>query len=141
MDKIEVFIKYSSKLLGLDDLIEYAIVDGTGHEKTRAVCDRENYRIYFNQQWLDNANELEILECVLHECRHLYQQACMDYSHIFNREKTETVERWKYEFDNPINPIIDEKGYLNQTSEIDARLFALSHKHEIIKILNYRFQQ
>lgn len=141
MDKIDIFMRYSFRIIGLDDLIEYVIVDGTCQERTRAICDRENYRIYFNYQWLENASDIEIFSCVLHECRHCYQQACIDFPDVFNRVKTETVKRWKYEFENPINPIIDEVGYLNQTSEIDARLFVLSYKHEIIKILNYRFQQ
>jgi hypothetical protein len=123
MDKIEAFMKYASRLVGLDDLIEYAIVDGTGQERTRAICDRENYRIYFNKQWLEKATRVEVLECVLHECRHCYQQACIEFPIDFNKERLEIVNQWKYEFENPINPYTDEKGYNSQLSEIDAIKF------------------
>lgn len=41
-------MKYVSRLLCLDDLIEFVIVDGKNQERTRGICDRENYRIYIN---------------------------------------------------------------------------------------------
>jgi hypothetical protein len=124
MDKIETFMKYASRLLNMDGLIEYCIVDGTGHERTRAICDRENYRIYFNKQWLENATEVEILECVLHECRHCYQQACIEFPNIFNKEELMTVARWRNEFENPINPYLDELQYKSQTNEIDSENYS-----------------
>jgi len=126
MDKIKTFMKYASRLVGLDDLIEYSIVDGTGQERTRAICDRENYRIYFNKQWLDKANDAEILKCVLHECRHCYQQACIEFPIDFNKERLEVVNQWKHEFENPINPYDNEEKYNNQLSEIDAELYAIN---------------
>lgn len=124
MNKLEIFMKYASRLLGMDSLIEYCIVDGTGQVRTRAICDRENYRIYFNKQWLDKANDVEILECVLHECRHCYQQACIDFPNVFNKEEIKVIKQWMIEFENPINPYTDENGYVSLSSEIDASNFA-----------------
>lgn len=107
MRTIEIIMKYVSRLLCLDDLIEFVIVDGKNQERTRAICDRENYRIYFNKQWLEKVDELEILECVLHEYRHCYQQACIDYPDIFNKEDISVVDNWKNEFDTPIDNPFD----------------------------------
>lgn len=73
---------------------------------------------------MHTASDIEIFACVLHECRHCYQQACIDFPDIFNNEPKEIVNEWKKDFEQFIDPNLEEKTYLNLYSEIDANEFS-----------------
>ena len=129
-------IDYASNLLGLSNLIIFDNIDLDAQQiySTRAVCDRNTYTIFFDYKWLYTASDIEIFTCLLHECRHCYQQACIDFPDVFNNEPKEIVNEWKKDFDNLIDPNTNEIEYLYCKTEVDARDYA---KKVIEELLNY----
>lgn len=71
----------------------------------------------------------EFIETVLHECRHAYQNDCVE---AVNWEDSETANsfyysefrQWKNEFINPVLYEDDPEGYYQQSVERDARDYA-----------------
>lgn len=60
MDKLEIFMKYASRLLDMDGLIEYCIVDGTGHERTSwSSINPNNVNIYTHLSEGDKKNSIK----------------------------------------------------------------------------------
>ena len=80
-------------------------------------------RIDLNAELLCNANPKEVMETVMHESRHAYQ----DFA-INNPEKvsvnSDTIATWKYNFDHYISPEYDYEAYYYQPIEADANDFA-----------------
>lgn len=92
--------------------------------------------IVFNETWLDNANELEILITCFHEARHAYQHYCIQTK---SRENEATINIWKREFENyqkasSTNNPVNDKSYLFQAIEIDAIAFAYHQMKELFDV-------
>lgn len=132
-------IDYASNLLGLSNLIIFDIIDLDAQQiyNSRAACDRNTYTIFFDYKWLHTASDIEIFACVLHECRHCYQQACIDFPDVFDSEPKEIVNEWKKDFDNLVDPNINEIEYLHCKTEIDARNYADNVIKKIVEKCNY----
>lgn len=80
-------------------------------------------RIDLNADLLRDADPRQVMETVMHESRHAFQ----DFA-INNPEKVsvdrDTIKTWKYNFDHYIRPEFDYEAYYYQPVEADANEFA-----------------
>jgi len=80
-------------------------------------------RIDLNADLLHDSNPEQLMETILHESRHAYQ----DYA-INNPKKVsvdaDTISVWKNNFEHYITPELDYEAYFNQPIEADANDFA-----------------
>ena len=66
----------------------------------------------------------KLLDTCTHETRHQLQNDAVQNPEAFQDIPEETLEQWKYEFENYIDGAYDFEGYYNQAIERDARAFA-----------------
>lgn len=115
-------VEYASSILGLSEIeVHFKPQSFFPHKDVNAMFIPNAYYIIFNEDWLKNAKELEVLKCAFHETRHAYQRACIDFPEIMKHDKNE-VEVWKREFSVYKNPNFN--GYLDQEIEKDAVFFS-----------------
>lgn len=89
---------------------------------------KEEYIIAYNEEWIVQADPLEVQITCFHESRHAYQWKCItgDYSGKHNTDP-KTIHIWKTEMTNysqPTSKEIPEEAYLCQEIEVDAIAFA-----------------
>jgi|SRR5690554_4834807 len=81
----------------------------------------KEYRIFFNEDWVLNSSEAEVLLFCFHESRHAYQ-----YYSVKNNinETSETLEIWRKQllddYKSPHGELNDYHEYLQQSIESDA---------------------
>lgn len=97
----------------------------------------KDYQVVFNEDWVINSTEIEVLITCFHETRHAYQSYSIQ--HNIN-ESQELLEKWDYEKNNYISPsgLNDESAdyeYLSQDIEVDA--IAWTH-YQIKELLNLK---
>jgi hypothetical protein len=128
-EKIARFgVDYASKKLGLSDIEVYFKPQSFfKNNDINATFLHEGYYIVFSSDWIENADELEILKCSFHETRHAYQRACIDFPELIYHDP-KIVAIWAKEFDNYKRP--EHNDYLNQEIEKDAIAFSN-------KLINY----
>ena len=115
-------VEYASRRLGLSELeVHFKPQSFFGCNQTNATFLSDGYYIVFSSDWLETANELEILKCAFHETRHAYQRACIDYPKLIYHDP-KVVEVWLREFDDYKRPGHDH--YLKQEIEKDAIAFS-----------------
>ncbi len=130
MNKQQIAIKmveYASNLLGLSDIEVYFKPKTFFHfEEVSAIFNDKLYYIIFNEDWLATALPEEVALTALHETRHAYQKANIDFPEYFiGKESKQTIKQWKKDFENynrPNENNIDE--YASQAIEKDAIDFA-----------------
>lgn len=80
-------------------------------------------RIELNSTYLEKPDCEDLLNTILHESRHAFQNKC-----IINPDsvtvKNNIIDVWKDNFDNYISPIFDFEAYENQEIEKDANYYA-----------------
>lgn len=83
----------------------------------------ETNSIELNSNYLENSDSTDLLNTILHESRHAFQNKC-----IVNPEsvsvKGNIIDVWKDNMDHYINPAFDQEAYENQEVEKDANYFA-----------------
>lgn len=122
-------VEYASSILELSDIeVHFKPQDFFPNKDVNAMFIPNGYYIVFNEDWLKNANELEVMKCGFHETRHAYQRACIDFPEIMKHEAIE-VEIWKKEFEQYKNPNFNE--YLDQEIEKDAINFSVKMINKI----------
>lgn len=132
MEKIEYeklipsAINLASRILHIEEnVIKYEVVD---------YGDDAEYRdgiIRFNINYLNDANEYNIVSSTLHEMRHCYQTYQIMYYKEFEKsglytEELSVRERWMKEFNSYISPSGDintDYKFLDQDIEKDAFAF------------------
>lgn len=87
-----------------------------------AMYLQETKEIIFNEDWVLQANWLEVIATSFHECRHAYQHYCVSTS---SREDEDTRTIWAAELSSYFQPSTDKPqehdvDYLQQSIEIDA---------------------
>lgn len=93
------------------------------------------YVIVFNNEWLKNAKMEEVIICSIHETRHAYQKACIDFKEIAEQEEPLIVSMWEKDFENYVNPsIYPNERYIMQEIEIDAIAFSLYVMKKVFNI-------
>jgi len=115
-------VDYASRILGLSEIeVLFKPQSFFKFDQTNAFFIPEGYYIVFNTDWLNIANELEILKCSFHETRHAYQKACIDFPNLIHHNPT-IVSIWAKEFDEYIEP--RQASYMSQEIEQDAIEFS-----------------
>ena len=130
-------VKLASEILEIPKPKVYFIEDDCVNNKMIAGIFRANeYQILFNENWVNNSEQIEIIISASHETRHAYQS----YSIKENiNESNETLNLWNYEFNNYIIAIGTNKpntdiNYLKQSIEIDAIRFTYYKVKELFEI-------
>lgn len=80
-------------------------------------------RIELNSNYLEKADCEDLLNTILHESRHAFQNKCIDTPNSVT-VKDNIIDVWKDNFDNYIRPDEDFEAYENQEIEKDANYFA-----------------
>ena len=101
-----------------------------------SIYRHKHNEIIFNEDWVNQSNELEIMITALHETRHAYQKFCIDTR---SREDIKTIEAWEKEFNQYNQPSgkntpTDDSSYLKQEIEIDAVAFAYHQMKELFDV-------
>jgi hypothetical protein len=91
-----------------------------------AMYLQETKEIIFNEDWVLQANWLEVIATSFHECRHAYQHYCVATA---SREDEDTRTTWAAELSSYFQPNADnlqvhDVDYLQQSIEVDAIGFA-----------------
>ena len=132
-------VELASRTLGLSEiLVEFKSEGAFLNHDINAVFDDKFYVIYFNETWVNKASIDEIMVTALHETRHAYQKANIDFPEYFvGRESKETIKQWKIDFENykPSKNIEVDIEYLTQSVEIDAIAFAHYHMKKLFGIV------
>ncbi len=115
------------KLDELDILLMFKQPTWFHNNDVTATFLRDTYIIVYNEEWLENSSDLEIIACSFHEARHAYQQAQIDFREQLEiQEPIETVDKWKVEigcYKKSTGDINNDTEYLMQEIEIDATAF------------------
>ncbi|MFH2116725.1 MAG: hypothetical protein ABII85_01635 [Bacillota bacterium] len=131
-------VELASRILGLSEiLVKFKPESAFLNSEINAVFDDKYYIIYFNETWLSKASADEIMVTALHETRHAYQKANIDFPEFFvGRESKETISEWKKDFENykPSKNAEVDIEYLTQSIEIDAIAFAHCKMNDLFKI-------
>ena len=82
--------------------------------------------LFFNEDWMALALTEEIILTALHETRHAYQKANIDFPQFFvGKETEETINQWKTDFGNYNKPREHNlSDYASQSIDKDATDFA-----------------
>lgn len=96
---------------------------------------QETKEIIFNEDWVLQANWLEVIATSFHECRHAYQHYGVATS---SREDKVIRDKWAAELSSYFQPNADnlqvhDVDYLQQNIEIDAIVY--SHK-KVLELFN-----
>lgn len=80
-------------------------------------------QIDLNGDLLKDANPQEVMETIMHESRHAYQDFAVNNPEQVSVD-AETVKTWEYNFTHYIRPEFDFEAYVNQPVEADANNFS-----------------
>lgn len=80
-------------------------------------------RIELNSKYLEKADCEDLLNTILHESRHAFQNKCINTPESVT-VKDNIIDVWNDNFDNYISPNEDFEAYENQEIEKDANYFA-----------------
>jgi hypothetical protein len=132
MDNYEVAINGTSlaaRILGIETPdVQFFYNQDLTEKGINSIFLKDKYIIAFNEEWIEQANPMEIQVTCFHESRHAFQWK------VINGEYTGTevvdsltIQKWKDEMSNynsPTKKDIPEEEYLMQAIEIDAIAFA-----------------
>ena len=124
MDKKQLAIKiieYASALLGLSGLeVVFKTEDAFPNKSVNALFLQDYYGIVFNETWIVSASLEEVVITALHETRHAYQKANIDFPFLFiDCETRDTIEQWKKDFeDYKVPKSHEDNDYHKQSIEI-----------------------
>lgn len=80
-------------------------------------------QINLNVDLLRDADPQEIMETIMHESRHAYQDFAVNNPEQVSVD-ADTIKTWEYNFTHYISPEFDFEAYENQPVEADANIFA-----------------
>ena len=132
MDNYEVTIRstnLAAHILGIDvPDVQFFKDNDLTKKGINSVFIKDKYIIAFNEEWVEQANPMEIQITCFHETRHAFQWKCIigEYSGDININP-ETIDVWNTEMSNYNQPTckdIAEEFYLKQKIEIDSIAFA-----------------
>ena len=80
-------------------------------------------QIDLNADLLKEDDPQQVMETIMHESRHAYQDFAVNHPELVSVDK-ETIEVWKDNFVHYISPEFDYQAYVNQPVEADANDFS-----------------
>jgi hypothetical protein len=130
---------YAMKTLWLEDIIiRFEPMSFLITHNCDAMFLKENYTIVINENWLDGVGVAELTATILHETRHAYQCAQVDfYDYMPYQEPREKVELWRIELENYIPTSGDEHNdmdFMKQSVEIDAVAYEIKMMKDLLDI-------
>ncbi len=143
MDNYEVAINgttLAARILGIKTPdVQFFYNQDMTEKGINSIFLKERYIIAFNEEWIDQANPMEIQVTCFHETRHAFQWKLItgEYQGKSNIDP-KTIQIWKEEMSNynsPTKKDIPEEEYLKQKIEIDAIAFA---HFQIMKLYNVK---
>jgi hypothetical protein len=132
MDNYQVAIngtKLAAQILGIETPdVQFFYNKDLTSKGINSIFLKDEYIIAFNEEWIEQANPMEIQITCFHESRHAFQWKVI--TGVYNGAEVvdpPTIQKWKDEMSNynsPTKKDIPEEEYLNQEIEIDAIAFA-----------------
>ena len=118
-DTLSDFPTWVKKKMGIDAELSF---------ETKPVHQLGGYnpltnKIELNSNFLEKEDCEDLLNTILHESRHAFQNKCI-YNPSSVTVKDNIIDVWKDNFDNYIRPDEDFEAYENQEIEKDANYFA-----------------
>ena len=83
----------------------------------------ETKQINLNESLLLEDDPQQVLETIMHESRHAFQDFAINHPEQVSVDK-ETINMWEYNFKHYIRPEFDFEAYVNQPGEADANDFS-----------------
>lgn len=120
-------VEFASRILGLSEIdVVFKPAMAFHDPEINALFNGQYYSITFNEDWLCHAKYEEIVLTALHETRHAYQKAMIEFPDLMNSHaKPEIIKQWKMDFEAYKKPNGYEiNDYINQSIEIDAIAFS-----------------
>lgn len=142
MDNYEVAINgttLAARILGIETPdVQFFYNQDLTAKGINSIFLKEKYIIAFNEEWIEQANPMEIQVTCFHETRHAFQWILIqgEYQSESNID-SKTIQIWKEEMSNynsPTKKDIPEEEYLRQKIEIDAIAFAHLQMDELFEI-------
>ena len=142
MDNYEVAINgttLAARILGIETPdVQFFYNQDMTEKGINSIFLKERNIIAFNEEWIEQANPMEIQVTCFHETRHAFQWKLIqgEYQDKSNIDST-TIQIWKEEMSNynsPTKKDIPEEEYLRQKIEIDAIAFAHFQMNELFEI-------
>lgn len=132
-------LDYAMKSLWLDEIIlEFRPNGFFKSQNSDAVFLKGSYTIVINEDWLEEVGVVEFTATILHETRHAYQCAQVDfYDYMQYQEPKEKIRQWKLELQNYVPTSGDEHNdlfYMKQSVEIDAVAFEMKMMKDLLDI-------
>ena len=142
MDNYEVAINgttLAARILGIETPdVQFFYNKDLTIKGINSIFLKERYIIAFNEEWIEQANPMEIQVTCFHETRHAFQWKLINGEYqASNNVDSKTVEIWKNEMSNynsPTKKDIPEEEYLRQEIEIDAIAFAHYHLKKLYNV-------
>ncbi|RJX23868.1 MAG: hypothetical protein C4537_07790 [Acholeplasma sp.] len=119
-------VEFASKILDLSEIeVVFKPAMAFHNPEINALFNGQYYSITFNEDWLCHAKYEEIILTALHETRHAYQKAVIEFPDLMNSHvKPEIVKQWKMDFEAYKKPYESSVyDYQSQSIEIDAIAF------------------
>lgn len=142
MDNYEVAINgttLAARILGIETPnVQFFYNQDMTVKGINSIFLKERYIIAFNEEWIDQADPMEIQVTCFHETRHAFQWKLItgEYKGESNID-SKTIQIWKEEmnsYNSPTKKDIPEEEYLRQKIEIDAIAFAHLQMNELFEI-------
>ena len=121
--------KFAAQILGIETPdVQFFYNKDLTNKGINSIFLKDEYIIAFNEEWIEQANPMEIQVTCFHESRHAFQWKVITGEYSGNEVITPiTIQKWKNEMSNynqPTKNDIPEEEYLKQDVEIDAIAFA-----------------
>ena len=135
MDNYEVAINGTTLAARILDIetpdVQFFYNQDMTEKGINSIFLKERYIIAFNEEWIEQANPIEIQVTCFHETRHAFQWKLITGEYRGESSiDSKTIQIWKEEMSNynsPTKKDIPEEEYLRQKIEIDAIAFAHFH--------------
>jgi hypothetical protein len=132
MDNYQVAINGTSlaaRILGIETPdVQFFYNQDLTKKGINSIFLKDKYIIAFNEEWIEQANPMEIQVTCFHESRHAFQWEVINSEYTGTEiVDSVTIQKWKDEMSNynsPTKKDIPEEEYLKQEIEIDAIAFA-----------------
>jgi hypothetical protein len=142
MDNYQVSINgniLAARIPGIETLdVQFFYNQDLTRKGINAIFLKDEYIIAFNEEWIEQANQLEIQVTCFHETGHAFQWKCIKGECLKGKElDTDMLEIRKNEINNynqPTTKDVPEEFNLKQKIEIDAIAFAHYQMNKIFEV-------